>query len=354
MVVRARSPQRRNARLAWAALGVSAACAACNGGSAGPTQTTDGGGALLDAGSLAAYGAPGPFAAATCVVFEGGTSCVASADAGDAGALYEVFYPADLASSQPAPILTWGNGTGASPDQYRVLLGHLASWGFAVVASTSPNTGTGEAMLAAEDFLVAAATAPGPFMGRLDVSHVGAIGHSQGSDGAAHALLAADAPGSSHAFIATLVSIEPPGQQWTCFGSSDPSCPAKESFDAMSLGSGSVFFVDGSKDTFIAPPTQSDGTAGEQSVAAYYAATPAATPRAKATLIGADHDDIEDTCAVGLGCAGVGPNGYLGAITAWLRAELARDAAASRAFHGSKPWIDADPAWEDQAEADLP
>jgi hypothetical protein len=320
-----------------------------------PSPSPAGDASAADAGGSAIYAAAGPMATSTCFVFDASTACVASSDAGATGALYEVFYPSAIAS-QPglAPLLTWGNGTNATPGQYSVLLGHLASWGFVVVASTSPNTGTGQEMLAAEDYLVAANADPGSL---FHGAHVGAIGHSQGCDGAAHALLAADAPsdsGASHAFVDTLVMIEPPGQQWTCFGSTDPSCPAAESFDSSSLRYGSVFFVDGSKDLLIAPPTQTPGTAGEQSVAAYYAATPAATPRAKATRIGADHNDIQDQCAVGLGCAGVGPAGYLGYITAWLRYQLAGDAAAGLSFRGPDPAIDHDPAWEDAAQAALP
>jgi hypothetical protein len=112
--------------------------------------------------------------------------------------------------------------------------------------------------------------------------------------------------------------------------------------------------VDGSKDTLISPPTQADGTAGEQSVQAYYDATPTQTPRAKATLIGANHNDIQDSCTPGLGCAGVGPKGYLGYVTAWLMYELRGDTRARAAFVGNAPAIDSDPAWEDQQQAGLP
>ena len=45
------------------------------------------------------------------------------------------------------PIISWGNGTGVSPSGYAWLLGHLASWGFVVIASESRNTGSGEEML---------------------------------------------------------------------------------------------------------------------------------------------------------------------------------------------------------------
>ncbi len=186
------------------------------------------------------------------------------------------------------------------------------------------------------------------------LAHIGAVGHSQGADGAAQALLAANAPGLAHRFITTLLPIELPAQEWTCFGSTDASCPLAESFDSKDLVSGSVFFVDGSKDTVIAPPTQPAGTSGEQSNQAYYDATPAQTPRARATLRGADHNDIQDHCNPGFGCAGVGPAGYLGYVTAWLLYELEGNFRARSVFAGAAPEIDRDPAWEDLNQSNLP
>ena len=303
------------------------------------------------------YASPGPWTVGTCDIATASAPCAASApDASAASALYVVFYPTGPgATGVKHPALTWGNGTGAAPRQYSVLLTHLASWGFVVIASTSPSTGTGQEMLAGEDYLVAASAEAGsPLFGAIDVDHIGAVGHSQGADGAAQALLAADAPGSAHRFITTLVPIELPGQQWTCIGSTDASCAAAESFDARNLVHGAVFFVDGSKDTLIAPPTQAAGTSGEQSVEAYYAATPAQTPRAKGTVVGADHNDIQDQCTLGVGCAGVGPKGYLGYVTAWLMYQLAGDARARAAFAGSAPEIDDDPSWENAQQASLP
>jgi predicted dienelactone hydrolase len=35
------------------------------------------------------------------------------------------------------PVITWGNGTGSNPSLYKVLLNHLASHGFVVIASNS-------------------------------------------------------------------------------------------------------------------------------------------------------------------------------------------------------------------------
>src|SRR5580658_7949409 len=338
--------------------------AACgNGGGAGLAEVEadiDASGADASGPVGPAYAASGPWTVSTCDVASSTAPCTASgdlaADSGDSTVLYVVFYPTDLgAAGFKHPILTWGNGTGAAPAAYSVLLTHLASWGFVIVASTSPNTGTGAEMLAGEDYLVAAnADEASPFCESLDVDHIGAGGHSQGADGAAQALLAADAPGSAHSFIATLLPIELPAQEWTCFGDPAPSCVAAESFDSASLVHGSVFFVDGSEDTLIAPPTQAAGTTGEQSIQAYYDATPAGTPKAKATLLGADHNDIQDRCTVGFGCAGVGPGGYLGYVTAWLMYQLRGDARARLAFAGSAPQINADPSWTDTDEATLP
>jgi hypothetical protein len=347
-----------------AVLAIAASSAACSRTPsetpARASDTVDAAGDSAQSGPVApVFAAKGAWAVSTCDVASASAPCLASAlaapDATGSSALYVIYFPTDLgASGFKHPILTWGNGTGASPAQYSILLTHLASWGFVVVASTSPNTGTGAEMLAGEDYLLAAnMDRASPFYGSLDAAHVGAVGHSQGADGAAQALLAADRPGSTHAFITTLLPIELPGQQWTCFGSVDPSCAPAESFDSSSLVHGSVFFVDGSKDTLISPPTQAAGTAGEQSIQAYYDATPAGTPKAKGTLAGADHNDIQDACAVGVGCAGLGPQGYLGYVTAWLMYQLRGDLLARSAFAGSAPEMNRDTGWMGAEQASL-
>ena len=41
-------------------------------------------------------------------------------------------------------MITWGNGTGSTPNLYRALLNHLASHGFVVIASNSTNVAQGD------------------------------------------------------------------------------------------------------------------------------------------------------------------------------------------------------------------
>src|SRR5437879_10000853 len=64
------------------------------------------------------------------------------------GNTYDLFYPTQLgADGFKHPILTWGNGSYASPSLVTGVLNQLASWGFVIIASTSETTGTGDEML---------------------------------------------------------------------------------------------------------------------------------------------------------------------------------------------------------------
>ena len=95
---------------------------------------------------------------------------------------FVMHYPLSMTGDHP--IITWGNGTGASPSDYDDLLRHLASWGFVVIASENPNTGTGKEMLEGVDFLIDQNSTPGStFYRMLNTDRIGATGHSQGAMG---------------------------------------------------------------------------------------------------------------------------------------------------------------------------
>src|SRR6201999_4110898 len=93
-------------------------------------------------------------------------------------ALYTAYRPVTWPSG-PVPVLTWGNGTCAQPEGYGALLRYIASYGFFVIAANSREVATGADMLHALDFAAAANMDPkSPYYQKLDMSRVGAMGHS--------------------------------------------------------------------------------------------------------------------------------------------------------------------------------
>jgi hypothetical protein len=101
--------------------------------------------------------------------------------------LYSVYYPANWPSG-PIPVLVWGNGTCAQPEGYGPLLRYVASYGFFIVAPNSREVGSGAPQKKAIDFAAAAnKDSSSPYFGHLDLSKVGAMGHSQGGQGTAAA-----------------------------------------------------------------------------------------------------------------------------------------------------------------------
>jgi hypothetical protein len=96
--------------------------------------------------------------------------------------LYTVYRPAIWPDAK-LPVITWGNGTCAQPEGYGALLRYVASYGYFVVAANSRwvQSGTPAPMLHALDFAAAANADPSsPYYQKLDLDHVGAMGHSQG------------------------------------------------------------------------------------------------------------------------------------------------------------------------------
>jgi hypothetical protein len=259
------------------------------------------------------YYVPGTWA----VTVSAGSACCDSS-----GNKFDLYYPTNLgANGFIHPILTWGNGTFASPGQYDYFLRHMASWGFVVVATEDFNTGLGQTILDAAKFMIHAnGDVTSIFYHKLNVNQIGSFGHSQGAGGAINALI------KSAGSIKTVVPIELPAQMWCTSG---PNC-----VDTKNLISGSVFFIDGSNDIPISPPTQPASLPGEQSIAAYYDATPTGVPKLKGTLRGPGHNDVQgqpDCAKVLIGCVN-GVYGYLGYPTAWFMDRLQGDAFAHGAF----------------------
>jgi hypothetical protein len=230
-----------------------------------------------------------------------GTWAVSSATVSDSAGSYVVYYPINLGSGGvDHPIVTWGNGTNATPSQYTGILTQLASWGFVAIASTSTATGSGAQVLDAAEYLVTQnGTSGSIFYGNLDTAHVGAAGHSQGASGALNAAV------SSNGLIDTVVTNALPNPIWV----------SAEHVTDFSQLTQSVFLTSGTSDTFI---STASGNAG------YYDQVTGGAARAR--LKGAGHNTIQGT-----------GGGFLGYITAWFRYTLVGDTTARGAFAGSTP-----------------
>ena len=93
-----------------------------------------------------------------------------------------IFRPVELKPG--TPVILWGNGTGVQPASYLALLQHLASYGFVIGAANALNAGSGAEMLGCLDYLSAENAREGrSYRGKLDLTKVGATGHSQGARG---------------------------------------------------------------------------------------------------------------------------------------------------------------------------
>jgi hypothetical protein len=258
------------------------------------------------------YYAPGPWAVTTST---GKYCCDRSHHK------FDLFYPTNLgANGFSHPIITWGNGTFGQASGVAYFLNHLASWGFVVIATEDEFTGPGQTILDAANFMVQAnSNSTSTFYHKLNTSQIGAAGASQGACGALNALIL------SNGTTKTVVPIELPARMWSV-------CPA--CVDTKTLTAGSVFFIDGSSDILISPPTQRPGVTTEESIEAYYNAVPAGIEKLKGTLIGPNHNDISgqpDCTTVVPPCVN-GVYGYLGYPTAWFMDRLQGDTYAHGAF----------------------
>jgi hypothetical protein len=227
---------------------------------------------------------------------------------------YAIFRPSDYAAlGRKSPIVTWGNGSGSTPGQYSTLLNHFASYGITVIATTSTTTGSGNGIAAAANYLVAQESTPGSvFNGKLDVTRIAAVGHSQGAAGATRAA------SFNHDLISTLMTYSMPDIKWAGTG---PECPVIE--DCLwdtSLVTQPAFIIGtyGMYDSSIAPPnTELD----------FYNRLPATHSAlglvATSNALPADHYSVEDQ---------YNPGGFLGYSTAWLCAQLFGDPTAAGAF----------------------
>lgn len=218
------------------------------------------------------------------------------------GMAFTMVRPRELgANGVKHPIITWGNGTGATPRSYTGLLNRLASHGFVVIASNSTNTGSGNEMLQGVDWVLEQNMASGsPLFGKIDPSRIGATGHSQGGFGTCQT--------ARDARIKTIAPIQ---------GFRAPA----------GSYAGSIFAISGGMDTIVAPTGISSGFDRLSKGPAMYGELKAAT-----------HTDW-------IGGRNASGSAYFEAVTAWMRVHLMEDAALRSKFYGAQCGLCSDAAW---------
>ena len=265
---------------------------------------------------------PGPYATTTGTVTNSAGT-----------AIYDVFRPGDYAAlGFKSPIVTWGNGTGGSPAKVSVFLSHLASYGFTVIASTLPNTGSGNEIDAAAHYLVAQnGVAASVFHGHLNVSEVAAAGTSQGATGAVRAGT------NDPALIKTVMTFSLPSAVWA---GPNPDCPTAADCTANPAAlTRPVFFVSthGFWDSIIASPATEK---------AFYLST--SVHAALGIILNSDGKPA-DHASIQNAADGGNPGGFFGYATAWLEYQLRGNATAAGAFTGPHPELLSNTNWPGSA-----
>jgi hypothetical protein len=227
---------------------------------------------------------------------------------GAGGSQCTIFRPSTLGQGGVChPIIVWGNGTFTSPAVYSGVLTHWASHGFIVAAANTSNAGSGAEMTACLDYVIGQNNTSGSaYFRRVDVTKVGASGHSQGGGGTI--MIGRDAR------IVVTAPLQPYTQQG--FGG----------FQQSSIGQqkGAMFLMSGSADTVATPtPNQSRVYSG------------ANVPVFWGTLAGATH--------TGTAVGNIG--GYRGPATAWFRYHLMGDQSARSLFYGASCGLCTNSSW---------
>ena len=271
-------------------------------GSSGAAPIADAGAPCTVGGWPAADPAvAGPFT--TVTENNVGPAAGAGADGG-APVAFTLFRPKDLSQGGLChPVITWGNGTGSNPSLYKVLLNHLASHGFVVIASDSPNVaqGTPPPMVAGVTWVLEQNADPtSELYQKIDTMHIGATGHSQG--GFATSTAGAD----SH--ITTIA----------------PLCGAAATRNLH----GPAWLFCGGMDTTVPCSTVQNAFNAISNV-----------PVMQADYLSVDHGSW-------LTFRGTKPGAVEVAVTAWMRVQLMGDSALRSWFYGPTCKLCTDSGWQ--------
>lgn len=224
---------------------------------------------------------------------------------------FEVFYPAGLESGADAyPVVVFANGTGVAASKYKALFKHLASWGFIALGNEDPSTCTGDSAEAALAWLLEQNGDPDSvFYQKVDRSHIGISGHSQGG-----------------VAVFNAVGEQPHGGLYTCAVSLSPTEWALAMAIGLDYDPGKM-----TAPTLILAAPEKDVIAPD-GVKSLAGAIPAGTVTALRS--GMDHGKMLYSA-----------DGY---VTAWFMWHLQGDQDAAKAFAGDDAELLANPLYQDQ------
>lgn len=106
---------------------------------------------------------------------------------------YEIYYPTDIAQSEPLPVVVFVNGTGVKGSKYPALQEHMASWGFITIATEEEYAWNGFSAEMCVRYLTMLNEyqedgKENVFYGKIDLENIGITGHSQGGTGVINAI----------------------------------------------------------------------------------------------------------------------------------------------------------------------
>ncbi|MBP1903811.1 hypothetical protein J2Z32_000423 [Paenibacillus turicensis] len=233
--------------------------------------------------------------------------------------LLRIYYPA-FQVGETYPIISWGNGTDATPDRYNEILTHLASWGFIVIDSYSKTTGTGKEIMEGIEYLVGQnQQADSLFYKKVNIDQIGVAGHSQGSTG----VINAHTNFKNGSLIKTIVSIALPDLKY---------CDPEDVYDTARIQV--PFLIMGGTRDFLISPRSSNQLALKH--------TSKNTPVMMGIAKGAAHTAIE----------GDGGN-HRGYLTAWMSYHLLGDQEAKKAFYGEDAEMMHNGNWVDVMQGNM-
>jgi dienelactone hydrolase len=299
-----------------------AACSGTSGSTGGTGGASGTGGATATGGAKATGGSTATDAGASCTMgtwppadptVAGPFATVTENNVGPAAGVgadggppiaFTMFRPKDLGQGGLChPVVTWGNGTGTTPSLYKVLLNQLASHGFVVIASDSPNVAQGSPapMVAGVTWVLQQNDDPtSELYHKIDTTHVGATGHSQG------AFATTTAGADSH--ITTIA----------------PLCGASTQRNLH----GPAWLFCGGMDTTVPCSTVQSSFNGITNV-----------PIMLADYLSVDH-------ASWITFHGTTPGPVEAAVTAWMRVQLMGDTALRSWFYGPSCKLCTDTGWQ--------